>query len=69
MGHRVICIDSSQCPQFVNGLSIDPIVTSEKLDHVSITATRQNTFQEGNQWIFFSCPDFGDFHKLLSTQT
>ena len=44
VGHRVICIVSGQCPQFVDDLSRDPGVMFENVDHMSITSTRQNTF-------------------------
>ena len=47
VGHRVIGIISGQCSQFVNGLSVDPRVMFEKVDHLTITVTCQNTFQEG----------------------
>ena len=45
VGYRDIA--SGLCPQFINELSIDPMVMSEKLDHLSITVTSQNSLQEG----------------------
>ena len=67
MGHRIII--SGLCPQFVDGLSVDPRVMFEKVDHLTITVTRQNTFQEGKEWIVFSGVDLGNVQKFLSTQT
>ena len=45
MGHGDIL--SGLGPQFVNGLSVDPRVMLENLDHLTITVTRQHSLQEG----------------------
>ena len=66
--HRVIFVEFGTRPQFIDELSHDPMVTPEKSVHVTITVTRQNTFQEGNQRIFLCFPGFGYLRHFLSTQ-